>query len=404
MNRKLIMAKLRLKYVIVDRDRYGKIRYYFRRRPKPKIKLPGLPGSDEFMAAYKAALGEQSACEKSFEWLCKRYYASSQFQALEDYTQRRKKTVLDEICNITGENGRRLGSAPYAGMKRVHVRKLRDMKAETPEAANFRLKQISALYSWAIKNDLANTNPAEKLEKLGGGGDGYYTWTDRDVETFETYWPVGSRPRLAMAIMLYLGVRRSDAVLIGKRHESKDGMSVTFAQFKGRKKGAKLLTLPILPPLRAILNASNLSEKNWLQTAKGKQQSSNGFGNDFKEWCMKAGLPQCNCHGLRKIGAVRAAEAGASEHELMAMFGWDDASMARIYTRKAAQKKLAASGAAKVMVGVQSEVQQDETLNNINKLKGQWCPEEDSNLHGFHHWYLKPARLPIPPSGPAPNT
>ena len=63
---------------------------------------------------------------------------------------------------------------------------------------------------------------------------------------------------------------------------------------------------------------------------------------------MKAGLPQCNCHGLRKIGAVRAAEAGASEHELMAMFGWDDANMARIYTRKAAQKKLAASGAAKL--------------------------------------------------------
>ena len=28
-----------------------------------------------------------------------------------------------------------------------------------------------------------------------------------------------------------------------------------------------------------------------------------------------------------------------------------------------------------------------------------WCPGEDSNLHGFHHWYLKPARLPIPPPG-----
>jgi tetratricopeptide (TPR) repeat protein len=33
-------------------------------------------------------------------------------------------------------------------------------------------------------------------------------------------------------------------------------------------------------------------------------------------------------------------------------------------------------------------------------LEVLWCPEEDSNLHGFHHWYLKPARLPIPPSGP----
>ena len=28
-----------------------------------------------------------------------------------------------------------------------------------------------------------------------------------------------------------------------------------------------------------------------------------------------------------------------------------------------------------------------------------WCPGEDSNLHSFHYWYLKPARLPIPPPG-----
>ncbi|MBO0753567.1 MAG: hypothetical protein J2P53_15715 [Bradyrhizobiaceae bacterium] len=78
------------------------------------------------------------------------------------------------------------------------------------------MKQISALFTWAIKNDLATFNPAEKLEKLGGGSDGYYTWTDDDVEKFKAYWPVGSKPRPAMSIMLYLGVRLSDAVLIGK--------------------------------------------------------------------------------------------------------------------------------------------------------------------------------------------
>jgi len=55
------------------------------------------------------------------------------------------------------------------------------------------------------QNDLAIFNPAEKVEKLGGRSDGYYTWTDQDVEVFETFWPIGSRPRLAMAIMLYLG-------------------------------------------------------------------------------------------------------------------------------------------------------------------------------------------------------
>jgi len=72
--------------------------------------------------------------------------------------------------------------------------------------------QFTALFTWAIKNDLATFNPAEKLEKLGAGSDGYYTWTEQDVETFEAYWPVGAKPRLAMSIMIYLGVRRSDAV------------------------------------------------------------------------------------------------------------------------------------------------------------------------------------------------
>ncbi len=35
----------------------------------------------------------------------------------------------------------------------------------------------------------------------------------------------------------------------------------------------------------------------------------------------------------------------------MAMFGWENADMACVYTRKAAQKKLAASGAAKLFQG-----------------------------------------------------
>ncbi len=264
----------------------------------------------------------------------------------------------------------------------MHVRQLRDMKAAKPEGANFRLKQISALYAWAIKNDLATVNPAEKVEKLGGGSDGYYTWTDQDVETFEAVWPIGSRPRLAMAIMLYLAVRRSDAVQIGKKHESKDGLSVTFAQFKGRKRGAKVLTLPILPPFRELLDASALGRTTWLEIAFGKPYSVAGFGNTFKDWCREADLPQCTSHGLRKIGAVRAAEAGASEHELMAMFGWEDADMARVYTRKAAQKKLAASGAAKVThsrIIVPPTVPPMKNIFKNSNLREGWLPGPDSN-------------------------
>ncbi len=172
------------------------------------------------------------------------------------------------------------------------------------------MKTVSGLFSWAIKNDLATVNPAEKLEKLGGRTEGFYTWTEEDVEAFENHWPVGTRQRLAMAIMLYLGVRRSDAVVIGRKHESQDGQMVTFQMFKGRKKGVRVLSLPILPPLRAILDASELGHEAWLESNLGKPYGNAGFGNVFKDWCKEAGLPQCHCHGLRKIGAVRAAEAG----------------------------------------------------------------------------------------------
>jgi len=48
---------IRLKYVHAFRDRMGRIRYYFRRHGK-RTALPGLPGSDEFMAAYAAQLRE----------------------------------------------------------------------------------------------------------------------------------------------------------------------------------------------------------------------------------------------------------------------------------------------------------------------------------------------------------
>lgn len=54
-------------------------------------------------------------------------------------------------------------------------------------------------------------------------------------------------------------------------------------------------------------------------------------------------MPHCSAHGLRKAGATIAAENGATEHQLMAIFGWESTKQANIYTKKANRKKLAAS-------------------------------------------------------------
>ena len=52
------MATMKMRYVNDYVDRTGKPRFYFRRRGK-RTPLPGLPGSEEFMAAYQACLADK---------------------------------------------------------------------------------------------------------------------------------------------------------------------------------------------------------------------------------------------------------------------------------------------------------------------------------------------------------
>jgi integrase len=72
------------------------------------------------------------------------------------------------------------------------------------------------------------------------------------------------------------------------------------------------------------------------------------LGNMFKDACVAAGVKDKSAHGLRKAAATRAAENGATAHELMAIFGWIDIKEAEIYTRAADRKRLAAQAMSKL--------------------------------------------------------
>ena len=57
--------------------------------------------------------------------------------------------------------------------------------------------------------------------------------------------------------------------------------------------------------------------------------------------------------GLRKAGATIAAERGASERQLMAIFGWQTSKQAVLYTRAAEQKVLA--GGAMTLLSIEQK-------------------------------------------------
>jgi integrase len=114
------------------------------------------------------------------------------------------------------------------------------------------------------------------------------------------------------------------------------------------------LELPILPILQKIIDASPCGDLTFLVTEFSKPFSAKGFGAKFRAWCDEAELPHCTAHGLRKAGAVIAAENGATPHQLMAIFGWRTLKEAERYTKAAEQKRIAA-GAMKLLASGRSE-------------------------------------------------
>jgi site-specific recombinase XerD len=84
----------------------------------------------------------------------------------------------------------------------------------------------------------------------------------------------------------------------------------------------------------------------FLVTEYGRPFSYKGFGAKFRQWCDEAGLLHCSIHGLRKAGAVRAAENGATAHQLLSIFGWLTLAEAERYTRAVRQKVMAGEAMA----------------------------------------------------------
>lgn len=86
----------------------------------------------------------------------------------------------------------------------------------------------------------------------------------------------------------------------------------------------------------------------FLATGAGIAHSAAGFGNWFAARCAEAGLDHCAAHGLRTAGATRLAEAGASEHEIMAFLAHASPREGATYTRKAQRSRLADAAFARL--------------------------------------------------------
>jgi site-specific recombinase XerD len=341
-------------YVHRDVDRHGNERLYFRRRMgEIKIRLREKPGTVAFAGEYAAvrartegidaAAGESVAARPkagTFRWLCAAYFRSTEFQRLDPSTQRARRRILERCLEEPIAPGARetFADFPIKRMTGKAIRVLRDRKANLPEASIGRVKAIRRLFSWAIDHDFLDQDPSRDVKRLTHVSEGHHSWSIEEVEQYEARHPVGSKARLALALFLYTGARRSDVVLLGAQHVSNGW--IKFVAQKNRKRKPVTVELPISPAFSSIIAATVTGTRTFLVTEYGEPFTAAGFGAWFRTRCDEAGLPQCSAHGLRKAGAVRAAENGATPHELMAIFGWLSLKEAERYTAAARRRRL----------------------------------------------------------------
>lgn len=127
------------------------------------------------------------------------YYASAAFtKNLAPTSQAVRKHVLEAFRR---EHGDKLIRA----MPTKFLRPLLD--AMEPTTAKNWLAAIRALTAHAIKSDLIEHDPTLgiKLRRMNGA---FHTWTEEEIERFESAHPVGSRERLAFALGLFTAQRR----------------------------------------------------------------------------------------------------------------------------------------------------------------------------------------------------
>jgi integrase len=324
------MAVLKLKYVNEYVDRTGKLRRYFR-RGSTRGPLPGDAGSPEFMAAYQALLGDKPALTTkisgSLGLLITEFYASRAFRNLKRSSKQTYRAALEPLAKVHGHRTARITHKQAEKL-------IADIGETKPSMANLTKRVLQAVYKYAVKANWVDANPIIGIDPFKGGT--HHTWTEGELQTFEKRWPLGTRQRLAYALLLYTGQRVGDVAKMN-RGDVVGGELHVIQQKTGTE-----LHLPFAAEIQKALAAYPAKGLTLIGREDGKPMTRAGLTRFMADAIAEAGLPaKCVSHGLRKAAMRRLAEAGKTTKQIAAVSGHKSLREVERYTDAAEQRRLA---------------------------------------------------------------
>ena len=300
------MAKVDLPYVKAYRDRTGVWRYYFRRGRRIYGAIAGKPGSPEFMLAYQEFLGSPAPKAARHEHgtighLITSFYASPSFANLKPVSKDLyRRAVLEPFA---AKHGARLVRDIRRDKLSAYIEAI---GATKPAMANTTRSVLNRLMKYAVAKEWRHDNPITGMDRYKIGS--HHTWTDPELAQFEATWPVGTRERLAYALLLYTGQRGGDVVRMSRR-DIVDG----YIHVVQEKTGADL-QIPLHPVLMATIKATPSKGFMLLSRKNGQPIQRQPLTSMMAKAVAKAGLPDhCVPHGIRKSTMRRLAEGGEAD-------------------------------------------------------------------------------------------
>lgn len=336
------------RYVSSFVDNRGKRRYRFRKGGQSRYfdAHPNSPAGKVEYAAFLSgnlddAAEKRKIIPRSVDDLLMRYYGSTDFRGkAKDVSLAKRRAVLEAF---RAKHGHRLvRDARYDKLDKYIAEIAAGWVDENgrkhggPFAAETARKLIRGLFKYAVKLQWRTDNPMDFVEYRPKKTSGFHSWTEAEVAQYQAYWPLGTKQRLAMEICLWTGKRRGDAIKLGPQHIRGDSLW-------GRdQKTGKEWELPIAQQLREAIDAMPESEHLcFVPSDRGRPYSAASFGNMFRQWCDKAGLPHCSAHGLRKAISRRLAEEGVGNAGIKSVTLHSRDDEVSLYVAAADQKRLA---------------------------------------------------------------
>lgn len=335
------MTKIRLSYIqeVLDRDS-GEVYRYYRRPGYPSVRLPGAPGTQEFMTAYQAA-GSGKPIQRqnkhgpgSIGDLVTGYYRSVRWKNVKAAASKKNyRLVLERFAAADGH--RMAADMPARAAHKI----IEEVGEKSPSMGNLTRSVLHELFEYAIDVEIRHDNPFSRVKyyKLGSR----HTWTDAELDAYRERWPLGTRERLAFVVLLYTDQRISDAVKLKR--------SDLFA-FSQQKTGTEM-KMPVHPaivraaaamPINAVTGLYLITDER-----TGRPVKADTLGRIIRLGVRGARMPaRCTAHGLRKANQRILAEAGATTKQMQGMSGHKSLRETERYSMDANRALMAASAIA----------------------------------------------------------